>query len=201
MHELDLVPQAYRHWLWLRRQLVTFTALLLAVMVCLAAARMFLGERLAQAAGELHQRQADEQTLVGDRARLDALRERERQLLHREQSLQTLREGLLPIRMFEAVDAALDGRVWFREWSYEHSRETTEAARAATPVADWRVVNRMQIGGQATDHGALAAFVRRLAAQPLVADVRLLDTQIRRYTETTVVDFSLAVWLADAGRP
>ena len=54
----------------------------------------------------------------------------------------------------------------------------------------------MEIQGQAVDHGALADFVRRLAAQRLVRDVRLLDTQTRRYTEVQVVDFRLAVVLA-----
>ncbi len=211
MHEFDLVPQAYRRWLWLRRTLTVYALVFAAVIVCLLAARAFLSGSLGTVASELAAIRGRDQLLSGDLARLQALRVREDQLARRAEVLDRLRGGLPSMAVFETVDAAMDGRIWFRDWSFQRAGEYVPAAagtvnaaniivvpqgQASTPPRAWKMENHMEIQGQAVDHGALADFVRRLAAQRLVRDVRLLDTQTRRYTEVQVVDFRLAVVLA-----
>lgn len=215
MHELDLVPQAYRRWLSLRRSAMVFGVVFGAVIVCLLAARLFLSGNLGAMVAELEQMRGRDQALVGDLARLTALRERERELATRADVLERLRGGLPSMAVFETIDASMDGRVWFREWSFKRAGEYVPAGpttvnvaniivvpqgQASAPPRAWKMENHMEIQGQALDHGALADFVRRLASQPLVADVRLLDTRSRRYTDTQVIDFRLAVVLAAGGR-
>ena len=51
---------------------------------------------------------------------------------------------------------------------------------------------RVDIKGHAVDHAAVTAFTRALREQPSVQDVRLVDTGLRRYSTTQVVDFTLA---------
>lgn len=207
MHEVDLVPVAYRRWLWLRRQAWLFSVSLVAVIVCLVAARIFLDQRMARATGELRELHASEQASASESARLTALRGRERQLAERAGILQSLRSAPPAMELFELVDTALDGRVWFRDWHYEHAAEQTAAQAPAAAgggqarTAGLGTSSRMQIAGQALDHAALADFVRGLSVQPKVSEVQLLDTQLRHYTQHSVVDFSVAVWLFEARQP
>ena len=143
MHEVDLVPQGYRRWLWLRRQAWTIGSLLLAVIVCLVAARGFLSHGIATASETLQVLDAREQERSGRMARLEELRQREAELTEQVERLATLRAGPPVAHLLEAVDQALDGRVWFRDWSYE---------RGVTPAADGEqaltVRAQMNIAGQ-----------------------------------------------------
>ena len=50
----------------------------------------------------------------------------------------------------------------------------------------------MEIQARATDHSALAAFVRRLVSQPEIQDVRILNTRVREQA-AQAVEFELAV--------
>jgi hypothetical protein len=64
------------------------------------------------------------------------------------------------------------------------------------------VEQRAEIVGHATDHTRLAEFMRSLSAQPGIADVRLLDTGLRTYTNTQVIDLNLTLLIDDrSGRP
>ncbi len=58
----------------------------------------------------------------------------------------------------------------------------------------------MTIQGHALTHMALSQFVLRLNRQASIEDVKVLSTNLRRYTQTEVVDFKLAVLLSNRGR-
>jgi len=49
--------------------------------------------------------------------------------------------------------------------------------------------------GHAMNHTMLAEFMRNLGKQPTVADLRLIDTGTRNYTNIQVVDFNLSLQL------
>ena len=50
---------------------------------------------------------------------------------------------------------------------------------------------KIEIKGQALNHSALAAFVNRLNNEPIFNGVTIVNTQLRKYTKTEVVDFTL----------
>ena len=57
----------------------------------------------------------------------------------------------------------------------------------------WEIQTHMKVGGEAKDHDALSSFVRRLLQQPQIDDIRILNTQQRTQSNTTVVDFKLVI--------
>jgi hypothetical protein len=63
--------------------------------------------------------------------------------------------------------------------------------------AAWQLEQRIEIRGQAAGHRELTDFLDRLGSEPAMRQVRLIDTGLRSYTETNVVDFRLVALLAD----
>ena len=211
MTEIDLVPAAYRRWLVLRRAALVFALLTGLLVAGAVAARVVLTGNVGALAAQLAELRDREQALHTRQARLDALREREEALAARVAVLDRLRGGLPSMAVFRAVDRALDKRVWFRDWSFRRAGEYVPAQGARVAGADvivladpldggtpraWKMETHMEIQGQALDHSALADFVPRLGSQAVVREGRVVDTQVRRYTQTHVVDFRLAVILA-----
>jgi hypothetical protein len=48
------------------------------------------------------------------------------------------------------------------------------------------------------NHSVLAEFMRKLGAEPNVADLRLIDTGTRSYTTMQVIDFNLNLQMKEA---
>jgi hypothetical protein len=51
----------------------------------------------------------------------------------------------------------------------------------------------MEISGEASDHSALARFVRRLGERSEIESARILNTQVRQLGGAELVEFELAV--------
>ena len=208
MAEIDLIPTDYRRDLqvlgWLRT--LGFFFLGLVGVLAVALAGLEYATRLAQA--ELEQLQSAEAAAIGQRAQLARLESEQADLRKRLDLLNALHHGTSARQMFVAVDRSLDGRVWFMDWKFRRAGELVarepEAVHAGyfLVVPDleqtgvekaWLMQTHMEIRAQARDHTALADFVSRLVKQPEVAEVRVLQTQVREYTSSQVVDFELAV--------
>lgn len=208
MSELDLVPPVYRR----RRRAISAARLLSAlyVVVCLGVVgvRFALDQQIQRNGREI-------EALRVERARADFERnevlrlERARGALdERIQALEGLRGGVAAKRMFAVVDEALSDDVWFKHWSFRRAGETLETEDAAvetgyfivlpkvdesSPRRVWRMHTHMEIVAEATDHGALASFVHRLAAQPEVESARILSTRGQGPAQSGRVSFELAV--------
>jgi len=127
--------------------------------------------------------------------------------------LDTLRAGPPASEIFEAVDRALDGgRVRFLNWRFKRAGELVErpvrtvntgyfvvvpAGTGKAAEHGWRLRTHMEIKGRAVDHSALAAFVTRLASQPVVKDVKVLATHAQQVAGREAVGFDLAVVIGD----
>jgi hypothetical protein len=207
MAEIDLVPADYRRRLQLRRRLGRFGATYAVLLVAAALAAIALSNAVRVENARVDQLRAAESVVRNQRGRLTQL-EGERDELERTLRIQgALVEGRPAFEALVAVDRALDANVWFLELQLERTselaapeqaRESGEFIRVTDPQDPgaqraWRMRTRLHIRAQALDHASLAGFVARLSRQPEIREARVLETEMRRYASTEVVDFELSV--------
>ncbi len=125
--------------------------------------------------------------------------------------LQGLRSGAAAEDLFVIIDQALPGTdVWFEKWKFrragvvvpDNTRTVNTGylilvtdSNASASDAQWQVETHMSIVGHARDHAALSRFVRGLYDHTEIQEVKLNQTRVREYSNTTVVDFELAIVL------
>ena len=208
MHpEIDLVPLRYRERLRLRRWLTVIAIALGIAVLGIAASKGALLVLIRVEETKLAGLQDAQSEAARQKVRLEELRSKDRELTQQLALLEGLRGATPARRMFHAIDRSLDGSVWFRNWQFRRAGEFVEskpegrvagyfvvvpAASQDEPERAWRLETHMEIQAQATDHSALAAFVRRLVAQPEIEDVRILSTRVRDQN-VHAVEFELAV--------
>lgn len=180
---MDLIPADYRRARALRRVLVATAVGVVAAAGCLGAARLGLSAAVERTGETLRTVELQRAEVEARRAALGLLEVEHDALAARLESLQRRRRGIAARDALLAVDAVLDGRVWFVDWRFERDQGGPDGSAS------------MAIRGQAEDHAALADFVQRLVERPEVADVRLIGTRARRYTRGAVVEFEAAVGL------
>jgi hypothetical protein len=110
--------------------------------------------------------------------------------------------------MFSSMDSALDGRVWFLDWTFRRAGELVDEDPKGVqtgyflvipieeedePNRAWRMETHMEIRGHTLDHSTLARFVSRLLDEHRIAQVRIVKTHVREVASVEVVDFELAV--------
>ncbi len=206
---VDLIPAEYRRALRVQRLLQRLgwagLSLVLAFGLCAAGLAHLLNEERTALARYKHlQAQAQAQ-----QARLAEIRAQRDRAGRQVQALDTLRGGASTARLFDAVDAALNGRIWFQELVYARAGVAPAAQAAAAGAAaaagkrdaagaeenPQRARERAEIRGVAIDHATLAEFIKTLATRPGMHEVRLLDTGSRNYPGAQVVDFQVAALL------
>ncbi len=208
MPEIDLIPARYRELARLRRWLKLLGGALGLSVVLLLAARLGLGYAIHLESRRVESLRSAHSEAIERRERLQELRAEQAELARRVQILGELR-GKVPARqMFHAIDRALDGTIWFRDWQFARAGELVEPAAegvkrgyfvvvpsggGAGSEKAWRMQTHMEIRASARDHASLAGFVRRLVAQPEVESVRVLHTEVSRASTEGLVDFELAV--------
>jgi hypothetical protein len=57
----------------------------------------------------------------------------------------------------------------------------------------WKLDTHMEISGQALDHSSFSNFIKNLTNQPEIDDVKIVNTSLRNYTDSQVVDFRIIV--------
>ena len=207
---MDLVPADYRRFRAFRRHARQFLVLWGVVVCGLICWKAGFVWAIGVGQQELEQLRAERTQAIERMARAASLHTEAALLRHRLALLSGLRGGIDARRVLVAVDRALDGSVWFEDWRFRRAGEIVDREPLDTvetgyfvvvPLRDserqkhkaWRMETHMEISAQAIDHSALADFVARLVEQPEIASVRVLSTNVRRYTRLQVVDFELAV--------
>ena len=145
------------------------------------------------------------------RSQLQNLEKDRKQLSQKHNVLEKLRGGAPAENMFITIDRALDNKkVWFKSWRFDRAGSRTseqpkgvntgyfiiipENERVNNKAKEaWKIQTLMEVDGGAIDHEALSNFVRRLLQQPQIGDVRIVNTQQRTHTGTTVVEFKLVI--------
>ena len=208
MAEIDLIPSDYRHYLRMRSWLVTFAVVFGLVLVAVAGARFVVAQRVGAETARIDELRATKQVTLNQLSLIQELHGRKGKAEERLQILGGLRGGPAAEKIFWTIDRALAGDIWFRSWSFRRAGELVEVEPQAVETGyfiivpkeanqsqdkAWRLQTHMEIKGQARDHTALAGFVKRLLLEPGIDDVRVINTSLRRYTTTELVDFELAV--------
>ena len=212
MSDMDLIPQAYRTWLWQTRWIKRSALLLGGLVGLLILSSISLGVATANAKSRVEALQLKQKLTTQQRADMERLGGEKSDLEHQFHLLSGLRSGAAAGDMFLTIDRALTGDdVWFLEWQFQRAGVmagegvrtvntgyfiVVPAGAAELAADELRVQTHMTIRGQARDHSALSGFVRRLFTQPEIDDVRILRTALKNSRQTSTVDFELAVVLS-----
>lgn len=209
MIEIDLIPGDYRLFLF-RQWLLKLSLGIAGAMVLLSiSANISLSYFSQQASAEVKSLQKTQAITIQQRNQLDELKyDREE---HRQQwkLLQGLRGNSAAASMLETIDQALLGRdVWFHNLEFsrsgiviENKPELVNTGYFILMPQDsknnqnkvWQVKTRMKITGQARDHSALSIFITQLYNQPLIKNVQIMKTSIKKINTVNIVNFDLNI--------
>ncbi|WP_036168262.1 PilN domain-containing protein [Massilia sp. 9096] len=190
MADIDMIPRSYREAVRVRRTVRRAGAALACVAVLGIGA--VGGVRWRGAALE---RQAAALEAAASRAQADRTRDATLQaagmrLQRGVTALHALRrEGELEA-FSRALDAALTDQVWLTNLTLQRDAQGTPAkdapadpaveqvapADAADGAPTWRLASTIEISGEATDYGAVTAFLATLARQNGVSGLRLVGS-------------------------
>ena len=208
MSEIDLVPTDYRRSIRLRRWLRRFVVVYAALVIGIVVGRGLLGWTLSARYRDAEELQAAEQARTVQQAELSQLFRETDEMRRRLSILAGLRGGISTVDMLVSMDRALDGDVWFLDWTFRRAGELVDEQPKGVqtgyflvipieeedePNRAWRMQTHMEIQGQARDHSTLAGFVNRLLDEPRIAQVRIVRTHVRSVASVEVVDFEIAV--------
>jgi len=213
MTEIDLVPGDYRRLTWLRGR-VRSTAIVVLAAAFLSVA-IYAGLRIWSVSMDRHIATLQSKQAITNQQReaLTQLNIQKSDLQRKLELLTGLRGGAEAVQMFVTIDRAMqDNDVWFLDWDFQRAGTTVKNTPETTsngyfiliPAENgqgskeaWKIDTHMTFRGQARDHSALSAFVRRLYRQKEIQDVRILDTT--RKANGGAVEFRLAVTVNSAG--
>lgn len=107
------------------------------------------------------------------------------------------------------IDRVLNDNIWFLQWSFKRAGEIVTLPPQTVQTGyfiiipqensrigkqqTWKLETHMEIKGQARDHTSFSLFVQGLLSQPEIEDVKIVDTQMRRYADIQVVDFNIVI--------
>lgn len=217
MADIDMIPRSYRDALRAQRALRSYGVALAALLLAGVAAVSLLHWRLAVETPQLDQLRTTTAQAEALRVRLAATITRKDALDQDAHALAALRGTGAIARLAQALDGALNDKVWFDTLHYSRTEEllkaplpaplpsgalTTRASLQATAVPGpqtWLLARHVDIGGQALDHAALSSFLAALSTNPVLADVRFLKSSAAAGTGPELVTFSVTGALAPAG--
>lgn len=214
MADIDMIPRSYRDGLRVQRALRGYGFGLAALVLAGGLGAAVLHWRLSVETPRLDQlrtRTAQAETL---RARLAATITRKSALDQDAQALAALRGNGGVNALAQALDVALNDKVWFDNLHYARTEEllhaplpsplpsgTLETRASTRPNAapgpqTWRLARQVDIEGQALDHAALSGFLASLSANPVLTDVRFLKSGAATGEGNHHVAFSVSAALA-----
>jgi len=209
MHELDLIPASYKERLKIKRWCHLFGIVFASVLVIVAGLRFAITNKATALNAEIEVRQKDKQFSLEQQQKYNTLVAEEVKLRKELEILNGLRGGPSAKQILLAVDRVMPDDVWFTQWSFSRAGEITPVQPATVQTGyfiiipqdangspnqqAWKLNTHMKISGQARNHSSLSGFIRNLIDQPEIADVKVVNTSLRSYTGSQVVDFNLAV--------
>jgi len=187
MNEFDLIPASYRQHIVVQR-LFRYWGMTLVVALVVAGIVLALMHSLNERAQAQLAQVTTATTAAGARAsQYKALRAVHTALREQSKTLEVLQSrGATTVLLGVIEKASVDYPVWLRQWDF--NRVTTAQQTS----------NRVQLRGEAADHGALSAFVDALLAETVVADVRISAATEGSEQDRRQVRFSLEVALASS---
>jgi Tfp pilus assembly protein PilN len=216
--DIDLIPAAYLKRQFVQRHVRRFLIVAIAVAALVGAARVALNRAIASETATVTRLAKAVEIYSQTEAKADGYREQRKISEKRLSQLDELRGRDRLKVLLQAIDTAYSPSIWLDELRFLRRENlptgtlNPQAGGAGSTVlvipkenvpvlgataSRPSVEQRVEIVGHATDHTRLAEFMRNLSAQPGIADVRLLDTGLRTYTNTQVIDLNLTLLIDD----
>lgn len=204
-----MIPRSYREGLRVRRTLTVYGAALGLLLVAGGGTSAVLRWRLALETPRLEQARTASLQAGAMRTQLIDAQARKDSLAESVAALGALRGAGEVTRLAASINGALVEQVWFEQLRFSRTQEVLQAAPAAPLPADtvqaraphtgavqaWRLGSHIEIAGQARDNGAMTAFLAALAADPLFANVRFLNSSTAPLDDGGAVSFNAAASL------
>jgi Tfp pilus assembly protein PilN len=211
MADMDMIPRSYRDALRVRRTLFAYGGALALVLAAGVAGTGWLHWRLAAEQASLDQLRAASASAEAMRSQVAAAQQRKNSLEQASEALAALHGGGTVARLSGALDAALNERTSFSSMHFSRSHEllkaplpdplpegTVQTQGAGTPEY-WRLANRVEINGSATDHAALTQFLDAMSKDPTLSDIRFLNSAAAAGGHGSGLSFSVAGFLRSNG--
>jgi cell division protein FtsB len=209
MHELDLIPASYKERLKIKRWCRQFGLAFASVLIIVFGLRFAIISKTMALNSRIAVLQKEKQTSIEQQQKYNELVANEVKLRKQLEILNGLRGGPSAKQILLAIDRVMQKDVWFTQWSFIRAGEITQVQPAtvqtgyfiiipqetnATPNQQaWKLDTHMEISGQALDHSSLSGFISNLIKQPEISDVKVINTSLRSYTSSQVVEFKLVV--------
>lgn len=221
MAEIDLIPSDYARDRGIEKRVRRFVQALLFILLAVGLGRAGIEFFIARNSADLARLRTQGQISAQAGAKAESVRKQTLETERRLSELDGLR-GSERLRMFlQAMDNAYIESIWLDEIRFfrRDSQGTSRlegvpgGARSAiivvpkenppaagSTIKPPQIEQHVELAGHARDHSRLADFMRGLGQQPGIADVRLLDTGLRSYTSTVVVDLKLSLLIDGKSR-
>jgi hypothetical protein len=209
MHELDLIPASYKERLKIKRWCQQFGFAFVSVLVIVFGLRIAITNQTMALNSRIEILQRDKQASIEQQQKYNELVAKEVKLRKQLEILNGLRGGPSAKQILLAVDRVMRNDVWFTQWSFIRAGQITQVQPAtvqtgyfiiipqetnASPTEQaWKLDTHMEISGQALDHSSLSDFISDLIKQPEINDVKVINTSLRSYTSSQIVEFKLVV--------
>lgn len=209
MHELDLIPASYRERLKIKRWCRQFMIAFVSVLVLLFGLKFAIISKTSVLTSRIEILQKEKQTSIEQQQKYNELVSHEVKLRNQLEILNGLRGGPSAKQILLAVDRVMQNDVWFTQWSFIRAGQITQVqpatvqtgyfiiipqeANASPNQQAWKLDTHMEISGQALDHSSLSGFISNLIKQPEISDVKVINTSLRSYTSSQVIEFKIVV--------
>jgi cell division protein FtsB len=209
MHELDLIPASYKERLKIKRWCREFGLAFVSVLIIVFGLRFAIISKTMALNSRVAVLQKEKQTSIEQQQKYNELVANEVKLRKQLEILNGLRGGPSAKQILLAVDRVMQKDVWFTQWSFIRAGQITQVPPTTvqtgyfiiipqetntTPNQQaWKLDTHMEISGQALDHSSLSGFISNLIKQPEISDVKVINTSLRSYTSSQVVEFKLVV--------
>jgi hypothetical protein len=209
MHELDLIPASYKERLKIKRWCHLSGFVFASVLVIVVGLRFALIDKTMALNTKIAVQQKNKKFSIEQQQKYNALVAEEIKLQKDLEILNGLRGGPSAKQILLAIDRVMKDDVWFTQWSFIRAGEITQVQPATVPTGyfiiipqeangapnqqAWKLNTHMEISGQALDYPSLTGFIRNLINLPEIDDVKVINTSLRSYTSSQVVEFNLVV--------
>ena len=214
MANVDMIPRSYREARRARRMLARYGAALVGIVLVGAGTSGVLHWRLSAELPKLDQLRDSTARVEAARTKLVSAQARKTVLEDDAAAMAALRGVGTIAAMADALDASLNAKVWLDKLVFSRTQEklaepvpaplpgTVVRARTAPDTAEsqaWRLVDHVEMRGNALDHAALTAFLTQASLQPAMNKVRFLESSVATGDDGQLVAFSSAGPLSSAG--
>jgi cell division protein FtsB len=212
MGNMDLIPEDYRQNLGMRRMLHNFIAACMMVVLVVGLAKALIAYLTWRENVQVVRLEQQEQVSQQTKSKTEEYRQQKQVTEQQLAALHELRGSDRVTIFLHAIDHAYSEGVWFDNLRFMRLNSTGTLANlpgaanagiivvpndAETPQS-LEINHSAEIIGHAMNHSVLAEFMRKLGAEPNVADLRLIDTGTRSYTTMQVIDFNLNLQMKEA---